>query len=103
MFPIRKLRVVSGKLWIEITTFLGNCESTFFDDQIFFLSELLYLLCSLLYCAYELYILERKIIKTKLWTQSIAKNFFQQFFSVFHISVSTILFTKLEKIKRWKR
>ena len=37
-----------GKLQIEITIFLGNCESTFFDDVFIFLSELFYLLCPLL-------------------------------------------------------
>ena len=59
---LRELRVVFGKLRIEITTFLENCESTVFMMK-YFSSELLYLLCPPLYYTYELHISERMIIR----------------------------------------
>ena len=43
-----------------------------------FSSEFIYLLLLPLYCAYELYFSEKKIIKTKLLAQSKEKRIFQQ-------------------------
>ena len=68
-------------------SFLENCESklAFFweiaNQRFWWLNifcALLYLLCPRLYEAYELYISDSKITKTKLLTQSNAKSFFQQ-------------------------
>ena len=75
-FAIHKLQVVFGKIRIKITIILGKSKSTFFDDEVFFSSELLFLFYPLLYCAYELYILEKEIIK-KVLTERKAKGFQQ--------------------------
>ena len=75
-FAIHKLQVVFGKIQIKITIILGKRKSTFFDDEVFFSSELLVLFYPLLYCAYELYILEKEIIK-KVLTERKTKGFQQ--------------------------